>query len=167
MKHLRIVLYSHDSLGLGHVRRNLALASALTDQLPGLTGRQVTGVLVAGTALAPGFRIPEGWDWVILPGVMKGAAGYEPRDLSVPMQDLVSLRGKLLDSLLQGFNPDLVIVDRHATGIQLELEGALRRLRARGEARVVLGLREVLDSPAAAIAEWDSHRRSPAGPGAL
>ncbi|MFE5839782.1 glycosyltransferase family protein [Arthrobacter sp. NPDC056493] len=155
MKHLRIVLYSHDSLGLGHVRRNLALAGALSSQLPGLTGRHVTGILVAGTALAPGFRIPEGWDWVILPGVTKGAEGYEPRDLSVPMQDLVSLRGKLLDSLLQGFNPDLVIVDRHATGIQLELEGALRRLRARGKARVVLGLREVLDSPAAAIAEWD------------
>jgi predicted glycosyltransferase len=155
MKHLRIILYSHDSLGLGHVRRNLALASALSSQLPGLTGRQVTGVLVAGTALAPGFGIPKGWDWVILPGVMKGAEGYEPRDLSVPMQDLVSLRGKLLDSLLQGFNPDLVIVDRHATGVHRELEGALRKLRARGKARVVLGLREVLDSPAAAIAEWD------------
>ena len=60
MKHLRIVLYSHDSLGLGHVRRNLALARALSRQLPGLTGRQVTGVLVAGTALAPGFQIPKG-----------------------------------------------------------------------------------------------------------
>jgi len=154
MKHLRIVLYSHDSLGLGHVRRNLALANALSEQLPGLTGRQVTGVLVAGTALAPGFRIPKGWDWVIVPGVMKGLEGYEPRELSVPMPDLVSLRGKLLDSLLQGFSPDLVIVDRHATGVHRELEGALRRLRARGSARVVLGLREVLDSPAAAIAEW-------------
>lgn len=154
MKHLRIVLYSHDSLGLGHVRRNLALANALSEQLPGLTGRQVTGVLVAGTALAPGFRIPKGWDWVLVPGVMKGLEGYEPRELSVPMPDLVSLRGKLLDSLLQGFSPDLVIVDRHATGVHRELEGALRRLRARGSARVVLGLREVLDSPAAAIAEW-------------
>jgi len=155
MKHLRIVLYSHDSLGLGHVRRNLSLASALSRRLPGLTGRQVTGILVAGTALAPGFRIPAGWDWVILPGVMKGPGGYRPRDLSVPMQDLVSLRGQLLDSLLQGFNPDLVIVDRHPTGIHLELDGALRRLRARSSARVVLGLREVLDSPEAAIAEWD------------
>lgn len=155
MKHLRIVLYSHDSLGLGHLRRNLALASALSGRLPGLTGRQVTGILVAGTALAPGFRIPAGWDWVILPGVMKGPEGYRPRDLSVPMQDLVSLRGKLLDSLLQGFDPDLVIVDRHPTGIHLELDGALRRLRAGGSARIVLGLREVLDSPEAAIAEWD------------
>ena len=155
MKHLKIVLYSHDSLGLGHVRRNIALATALSERLPGLTGRPVTGILVAGTALAPGFQIPAGWDWVILPGVRKGPEGYRPRDLAVPMQDLVSLRGQLLDSLLQGFNPDLVIVDRHATGIHLELVEALRRLRAGGSARVVLGLREVLDSPEAATAEWD------------
>lgn len=156
MKHLKIVLYSHDSLGLGHLRRNLALANSLSDLLPGLTGRKVTGVLVAGTALAPGFRIPEGWDWVILPGVDKGSGGYRPRNLSLSMQEVVSLRGALLETLLRGFRPDLVVVDRHATGIHRELESALRRLRALGPVRIVLGLREVLDAPEAAIAEWDS-----------
>lgn len=156
MKHIKIVLYSHDSLGLGHVRRNLALANSLSELLPGLTGRKVTGVLVAGTALAPGFRIPEGWDWVILPGVDKGPGGYRPRNLSVSLQEVVSLRGALLDTLLRGFRPDLVVVDRHATGIHRELESALRCLRALGPVRIVLGLREVLDAPEAAIAEWDS-----------
>jgi predicted glycosyltransferase len=156
MKHLRIVLYSHDSLGLGHVRRNLALANALSDRLPDLTGRKVTGVLVAGTALAPGFQIPAGWDWMILPGVEKGPEGYRPRNLSVPFDDLVSLRGALLETLLLGFRPDLVVVDRHATGIHRELEAGLRGLRTLGPARVVLGLREVLDAPEAAIAEWES-----------
>lgn len=53
------------------------------------------------------------------------------------------------------FRPDLVVVDRHATGIHHELEVALRRARASGPVRVVLGLREVLDAPDAAIAEWD------------
>ena len=79
MDHLRIVLYSHDSVGLGHVRRNLALAHALSNQLPVLTGRDVTGILVSGTALAPGFDVPAGWDWVILPGGGKG-----PRRLPAP-----------------------------------------------------------------------------------
>src|SRR5690606_42019675 len=41
----RVLLYSHDSQGLGHVRRNLALAHALAEQLPRLTGRPVTGPL--------------------------------------------------------------------------------------------------------------------------
>ena len=56
--------------------------------------------------------------------------------------------------MLAGFRPDLVVVDRHATGVHRELEVALRRARAAGPVRVVLGLREVLDSPDAAIAEW-------------
>ncbi|MEN8584202.1 hypothetical protein B1A87_021850 [Arthrobacter sp. KBS0703] len=155
MEHIRIVLYSHDSLGLGHVRRNLALAHALTNQLPGLIGREVTGVLVSGTTLAPGFELPPAWDWVILPGVEKGRGGYRPRSLDVPMPDLVSLRASLLESVLGSFRPDLVVVDRHATGIHRELEVALRRARAAGPVRMVLGLREVLDSPEAAIAEWD------------
>jgi len=155
VEHLRIVLYSHDSVGLGHVRRNLALAHALSNQLPVLTGHPVTGILVSGTALAPRFDVPAGWDWVILPGVEKSPAGYQPRNLSVPMQDLISLRAGLLESVLGSFRPDLVVVDRHATGIHRELEAALRRARAAGPVRTVLGLREVLDEPKAAIAEWE------------
>lgn len=155
MDHLRIVLYSHDSLGLGHVRRNLALAHALSNQLPYLTGRHVTGILISGTALAPGFGVPAGWDWLILPGVEKSSAGYQPRNLTVPMQDLVSLRAGVLESVLGGFLPDLVVVDRHATGIHRELEAALRRARAAGPVRTVLGLREILDAPEAALAEWE------------
>ncbi|MEV5051035.1 glycosyltransferase family protein [Arthrobacter sp. LAR12-1-1.1] len=151
---MRIVLYSHDSVGLGHVRRNLALAHALNNQLPGLIGRPVTGILITGTALAPAFRLPEGWDWVLLPGVAKGSAGYLPRNLTLPMHELVPLRASLLQATLAGFAPHLVVVDRHATGVHGELEIALRRARTAGPVRVVLGLREVLDSPAAALSEW-------------
>src|SRR6476659_5504251 len=99
---LRIVLYSHDSVGLGHVRRNLALAHALNNQLPGLTGRAVTGILITGTALAPAFELPEGWDWVLLPGVGKGSEGYLPRNLALTMKDLVPLRARLLKATLAG-----------------------------------------------------------------
>ncbi|QDY91723.1 hypothetical protein E7Y32_07080 [Arthrobacter sp. UKPF54-2] len=151
---MRIVLYSHDSVGLGHMRRNLALAHALSNQLPGLTGRPVTGILITGTALAPAFPAPDGWDWVLLPGVGKSPAGYLPRNLSMPMDDLVSMRARLLKAVLAGFRPHLVVVDRHATGVNRELESALRRSRSVGQVRVVLGLREVLDSPAVASAEW-------------
>lgn len=154
MEPMRIVLYSHDSVGLGHVRRNLALAHALTNQLPGLIGRPVTGILITGTALAPAFLLPEGWDWVLLPGVAKGSSGYLPRNLALPMQELVPLRARLLQATLAGFSPHLVVVDRHATGVHGELETALRRARTAGQVRVVLGLREVLDAPAAALAEW-------------
>ncbi|WP_427129088.1 glycosyltransferase family protein [Pseudarthrobacter sp. S9] len=151
---MRIALYSHDSVGLGHVRRNLALAHALSNQLPGLTGRPVTGILITGTALAPAFQAPEGWDWVLLPGIEKSPEGYRARNLALPMHDLVSLRARLLQAVIAGFGPHLVVVDRHATGVHGELETALRRARSAGPVRVVLGLREVLDSPDAAFTEW-------------
>jgi predicted glycosyltransferase len=151
---LRIVFYSHDSVGLGHVRRNLVLAHALANQLPGLTGRPVTGILITGTSHAPGFPAPEGWDWVLLPSVVKSPEGYLPRNLSLPMAELVSLRSRMLQGVLAGFRPDLVIVDRHATGVHRELESALRHARAEGPVRVVLGLREVLDAPDPAFSEW-------------
>lgn len=154
MEPMRIVLYSHDSVGLGHVRRNLVLAHALNNQLPGLTGRPVTGILITGTALAPAFQAPEGWDWVLLPEVQKSPEGYRPRNLAVSMPELVSLRSRLLEAALAGVRPHLVIVDRHATGVHRELEPALRGLRTAGPIRVVLGLREILDSPKVAAAEW-------------
>ncbi|MCX6497271.1 MAG: glycosyltransferase [Arthrobacter sp.] len=154
MDPMRIVLYSHDSVGLGHVRRNLALAHALNNQLPGLTGRPVTGILITGTAHAPAFQAPDGWDWVLLPGVGKSPEGYLPRNLAMPMHELVSMRARLLKAVLAGFRPHLVIVDRHATGVHRELESALRHARSGAPVRVVLGLREVLDSPDVAFSEW-------------
>ncbi|MDQ6751959.1 MAG: hypothetical protein M3017_00750 [Actinomycetota bacterium] len=154
MEPVKIALYSHDSVGLGHVRRNLALAGALTNQLPALTGRPVTGLLITGTPVAPGFPTPPGWDWVLLPGVDKSPDGYRPRNLKMKMRDLIALRACLLEGVLGAFRPDLIVVDRHATGIHGELEAALRRARASDGARIVLGLREVLDSPRSALAEW-------------
>ena len=153
MDSLKIAMYSHDSVGLGHVRRNLALAGALTEQLPGWTGRPVTGLLITGTPAAPAFPAPPDWDWLLLPGIGKGTGGYLPRSLNMPLREVVGLRSSLLDAALRAFRPDLMIVDRHATGIHGELEPALRRAKAAGT-RLVLGLREVLDAPPAALAEW-------------
>ncbi|MBG6217822.1 putative glycosyltransferase [Arthrobacter sp. CAN_A6] len=154
-KELRVVLYSHDSQGLGHTRRNLAIAHALAATLPGLTGRQVTGLLVTGESSATRFDSPEGWDWVVLPGIRKGADGYTPRHLAIGQKKLVRLRSSMTDAVLAQFKPHLVIVDRHAFGVDGELRQALVALRkARPACRIVLGLREVLDSPSVAKREW-------------
>lgn len=153
---LRVVLYSHDSQGLGHLRRNLAIAHHLAQGLPALTGRKVAGLIVSG--LAPTFRfpLPDGFDWVTIPGISKGKDGYQPRHLGGDTGPLISLRSALLEAALVGFAPDLVIVDRHIYGVWHELRAPLRRLRhVHPSARVVLGLREVLDTPHVVAAEWE------------
>ncbi|WP_165065702.1 glycosyltransferase family protein [Marisediminicola senii] len=152
---IRVVLYSHDSVGLGHVRRNLAIAHALTETLPALTGESVSGLLVTGQPSATSFPTAPGWDWLVLPGITPGSAGYEPRHLSVGMTALSSIRANVIRVALREFSPDLVIVDRHPLGAHGELEAALTALRtARPDCAIVLGLREVLDKPSVARAEW-------------
>lgn len=152
---LRIVLYSHDSQGLGHVRRNLALAHHLSLALPRLVGRPVSGLLATGLPQASRFPLPDGFDWLALPGITKGERGYRPRHLDASMESLIDLRSHLLATALLRFRPHLVVVDRHPLGVRKELRSPLKKLRRRHpDTRVVLGLREVLDAPRVAAREW-------------
>ncbi len=153
-RRLRIALFSHDSLGLGHLRRNRALAFALARDLPALTGREVSGLLIASSPEAARFDLPAGWDWVILPGVTPAAGGYAPRALASSMQGLRALRAAAISAILDQQRPELFIVDRHPFGIGGELAEAIDQVRGHG-CRTVLGLREVLDTPSVVDAEWE------------
>lgn len=145
----RVVLYGHDTLGLGHVRRNLALASALRE---GPGAPQV--LVVTGTSEAGRFPLPDGVDLLVLPGIAKDDAGaYRGRRLNGPLAELVALRRSVLTAALTTFAPHLLVVDKVARGFAGELEHALPELRRSGT-RIVLGLRDILDAPAAAAAEW-------------
>ncbi|MFT3942629.1 MAG: glycosyltransferase [Ancrocorticia sp.] len=150
-----VLMYSHDTVGLGHARRNRALAYALARELPQLTGEPVGGLLIAGSPNAARDPLPEGWDWFILPGITHGPDGHTPRNLDAPMDVLCQLRSLAVSAAAATLEPDLFIVDRHPWGIGYELEDALREARDHGAA-TILGLRDVLDEPAKAAAEWDA-----------
>jgi len=152
---ITVVLYSHDSVGLGHARRNRALAHALAADLPRLTGETVRGLLIAGHPDATADSLPDGWDWLVLPGFTRTADGYASRSLHVSNERLFSLRSATAAAAVAAMSPDLFIADRHPLGVGGELRATLEWLRARGT-RCVLGMREVLDSPAAVAAEWES-----------
>ncbi|WP_175953698.1 glycosyltransferase family protein [Schaalia sp. Marseille-Q2122] len=154
---IKVVLYSHDSQGLGHVRRNLAIAHHLANTLPVLSGRPVSGLLVSGIAPTMRFPLPEGFDWVTIPGIAKGKHGYQARSLATKTGSLIHLRSQLIEATLLSFAPDIVVVDRHIYGVWNELRGPLEKLRAtHPHSRVVLGLREILDEPHIAAAEWEA-----------
>lgn len=144
---MRIALYSHDALGLGHLRRNLAIARALTG--PGTSTLLVTGVRDAGA-----FPAPEGVDYLTLPGYAKDACGdYRPRSLSITTQRLAALRAATMHAALQAFAPDVLIVDKHPLGLNGELVSTLDALREQGT-HCILGLRDILDRPARVRREW-------------
>ena len=150
---ITVALYSHDSVGLGHARRNRALAYALAADLPRLTGQRVRGLLIAGHPDATADPLPQGWDWLVLPGFTSTRQGYMCRSLDVSTERLWHLRSATAAAALEAMSPDLFIVDRHAFGVDDELLPALEALRAAGT-RCVLGMREVLDTPKVAATEW-------------
>lgn len=145
----RVMLYSHDTFGLGHLRRSRALAQALTARDPSLSALIVTGSPVAGR-----FDFPERVDHVRLPGVVKQPDGsYRSHNLGVDVEDTVSLRAALLAAAEASFAPDVLIVDKEPCGFRGELIETLEVARRRG-ARIVLGVRDVLDAPEPLREEW-------------
>src|SRR3954464_13574473 len=65
----KVLLYSHDTFGLGNIRRTLLLAESLADAAPAAALR-----LVAGLPEDHAFRIPPRPDHVQLPCVLLAAA---------------------------------------------------------------------------------------------
>lgn len=153
----RVALYSHDTVGLGHLRRNLALASALAaGPIP------VNVLLISGSREATAFAVPPGIDWVTLPALAKRNGRYGGRTLAVPLPELIDLRSSIITAALVAFDPDVLIVDKVARGVCGELEPALCRLRTAGRTRCVLGLRDVLDDMRSAMNDWQASRTTEA-----
>ncbi|THH35109.1 hypothetical protein E4Z66_14890 [Aliishimia ponticola] len=147
----RIILYSHDTFGLGHLRRSRAIASALTAADPKASALILTGSPVAGR-----FAFPERVDHVRLPGVTKLSDGsYVAQSLGLDIDEITTLRGNLIQSAVEAYDPDLLIVDKEPTGFRGELLPTLEYLSHAGHARCVLGLRDVLDEKDALAAEWE------------
>ncbi|MEX0351242.1 MAG: glycosyltransferase family protein [Paracoccaceae bacterium] len=147
----RIMLYSHDTFGLGHLRRSRALAAAITAAQPSASALILTGSPVAGR-----FTFPRRVDHVRLPGVTKRSDGsYASRTIGMGIDEVTELRSGLIQTTAEQYDPDILIVDKEPTGFRGELLPTLERLRKQGRTRLVLGLRDVLDAPDVLAAEWE------------
>jgi predicted glycosyltransferase len=146
----RIALYSHDTMGFGHVRRNILIAQALV-----ASPLRAEVLLLSGIREAGAFALPPGVDSVTLPAYRKDGDGrYHPRALGDDIERLVDLRSGVLRAALRRFAPDALIVDNVPRGAMGELDKVLPELRMRHGTRCVLGLRDILDEPEAVRRQW-------------
>ncbi|HBS50650.1 MAG TPA: hypothetical protein DEA05_11490 [Rhodobacteraceae bacterium] len=144
------MLYSHDTFGLGHLRRSRALAGAITRADP-----QATALILTGSPVAGRFTFPRRVDHLRLPGVTKRADGsYASRTMGMSIDDTTQLRAGIIETSAREYRPDILIVDKEPTGFRGELLPTLEHLRAREGTSIVLGLRDVLDDPETLAAEW-------------
>ena len=147
----RVMMYSHDGIGLGHMRRNANIASRFVESV------QDASVLMVGSApTGLFFPVPPGVDSLKLPSIIKvGTNQWEPRSLRVESSELRNLRAHLIRSVAERFEPHLFIADHLPAGVWGELLPTLRMLRRRSNPpRVILGLRDILDSPDVVREAW-------------
>jgi predicted glycosyltransferase len=146
---MRFLFCSHDSMGLGSTRRQLAIATALGRAVP-----QAKMLLVTSVDEVSRFDWPPNLDTVKVPGLRKlpGGGYFSPR-LGIPVSQLQIFRSQLLLETVKWFRPTVVLVDKHPFGIGGELKRALIAAKRSG-ARIVLGLRDILDDPVAVLKDW-------------
>lgn len=147
----RLLIYGHDTYGLGHLRRNLTIAAGLTHEFPDLSI-----LLLTGSPAVQHFALPPNVDYVKLPAVVKVAdEEYQARVLRLEPGEIVRMRTALVREAVSGFAPDVVLVDHAPTGMKGELLPALEALRQFSpHSQVALGLRDIVDEPSRVRDNW-------------
>jgi len=155
--HQRALIYSHDSFGLGHLRRCRAIAHALVDQNP-----DMSVIIVSGSPIIGNFDFRRRVDFVRVPGVIKLRNGdYTSYSLDLDIEETVALRASIIKHTAEIFDPDIFIVDKEPLGLRGEVAETLEMLKERGTP-LVLGLRDVMDEPSLLAPEWKRKNVMPA-----
>jgi len=154
----RVLIYSHDSFGLGHLRRCRAIAHALVEH-----NRKLTVLILSGSPIIGRFSFRARVDFVRVPGIIKLRRGdYTSLSLDVDINHTLALRASIIEHTARVFDPQVFLVDKEPLGLLGEVRSTLRMLKRRGSCRLVLGLRDVMDDPDLLAQEWQRKRVMPA-----
>jgi predicted glycosyltransferase len=145
----RYLFFTNECVGLGHLRRALALARAVTGADP-----DATALIVTGAPIELANPLPPRVDTVKLPLLARDSDGvHRAGRLGIALPDVRTMRSQLAVATARSFAPDVVVVDKTPVGLGGELETALEWLDRSG-AKLVLGLRDIADSPSRVRREW-------------
>ena len=153
----RILIYSHDTFGLGHLRRCRTIAHALVESY-----KQLSVLILSGSPIIGSFDFRARVDFVRVPGVIKLRNGeYTALNLHLDVEQTLSMRASIIQHTAELFDPNLFIVDKEPVGLRGEVLETLKSLKRRGT-RLVLGLRDVMDEPRLLEPEWKRKKALPA-----
>ena len=156
-KNARILIYSHDTFGLGHLRRCHAIAQSLAARRKGLSV-----LILSGSPIIGSFDFRSRVDFVRIPGVIKLRNGeYSSLSLHIDIGEVLEMRASIIQHTAKVFNPDLFLVDKEPLGLRGEIHETLRMLKRNGT-QCVLGLRDVMDDPVLLAREWERKQPVPA-----
>jgi predicted glycosyltransferase len=145
----RLLIFSHDSFGLGHLRRCRAIAHHFVERFPHLSV-----LILSGSPIIGSFDFKSRVDFVRVPGVIKLRNGeYTSLQLHIDIEQTLAIRSSIIQHTADIFDPHLFLVDKEPLGLRGEVLDTLTLLKKRGT-RLVLGLRDVMDEPRSLLDEW-------------
>ena len=148
----RVMAYCHDSVGIGHLRRTMAICDRI-----GQDFGEASFLLATGTPYVPLFRDIARVDYVKLPALKKECNGaYGSKYLNITLKRIVKCRESMLLEAAKHYEPDVFLVDKAPLGVCRELVPALNWLKAnRPQTRIIFGMRDIEDEPEATIEQWN------------
>ncbi|MDJ0635620.1 MAG: glycosyltransferase [Xenococcaceae cyanobacterium MO_188.B29] len=151
---MRLIVYSHDSFGLGNIRRMLSICEYLIENVT-----DMSILILSGSPVLHSFRMHPGLDYIKLPCLGRDRVGkMATKYLSTEVDETVRLRSNLIKTAIADFKPDLVLVDKKPYGLLGELKPALDYAKVfLPETKLVLLLRDILDSPEVTIKDWQNN----------
>ncbi|MBC2737363.1 MAG: glycosyltransferase [Desulfobacteraceae bacterium] len=144
-----ILMYSHDTYGLGHIRRTMAIASQLCSD-------GINILILTGSPIAGRFAFPEQIDFVRIPGMIKKTnEEYRPLSIKINPRHALDIRKNIITATAKTFQPHLFIVDKEPLGLKKEVLPTLRWIRrCLPHARTILGLRDIMDDAETVRRDW-------------
>jgi predicted glycosyltransferase len=153
----RVLIYSHDSFGLGHLRRCREIAHVLVE-----AKRDLSVLILSGSPIIGSFDFRARVDFVRIPGVIKLRNGeYTSLALHIDTEQTLAMRASIIEHTARTFDPDLFLVDKEPLGLRGEVTATLELMRER-RTPCVLGLRDVMDAPDMLAPEWERKNAVPA-----
>jgi len=144
-----ILMYSHDTYGLGHIRRTMAIANHLRDS-------NTNVLILTGSPIAGRFQFPQHVDFVRIPGMIKKTNDdYQSLSIRINEEKALSIRTNIILATAKSFQPHLLIVDKEPLGLKREVLPTLKWLKTESPStKTVLGLRDVLDESEVIQNDW-------------
>jgi len=130
----RILVYTHNSIGLGHAYRTLAVVTGIRK------ARQDIDFMVLSGSSIPNIFLSQGIEVIKLPSIRVDLDGREPSMSpryfqGVDIETLLDLRQHMILDVFDFFRPDVLMIEHHMVGqanelLPLVLKKQVRRRRA-------------------------------------
>lgn len=149
----RVLIYSQDGFGLGHLRRNLNICTQIKK-----SRTQASCLIIADSPVAPFFKLPSNCDFIKIPTIVKVDTGiWRPDRLPMSERELLAIRSDIIRNVAISYQPDVFLVDHMPHGALGELAEPLQILRQHSpHTKVILGIRDILGAPEVIRRQWET-----------